>query len=313
MKFSFPICVLLVSLALTPFLHAEPLDELRETAEAFVEAYNSKDLETMTSFYRPDAEVVSEIDWTVVNGREEIQSLFEESFEAFPERKLSLDVVSVRLITDSVAMEEGVANFLDPSDGSGLSFTYIAILSKDEAGSWKIAETRELRALTETDRVSNLNQLDWLVGKWTLRENELRMDVTIRMSNDGSFLLGEALTETLEGGAIETSIRIGYDASLETIRWWTFDSEGGFAGGHWTEIDPFSWRIQSNGVTAEGERNSAAQSLVYDGDSIIDWTSTARVISGASLPDATMRLVRQPPRPEFPVTERTQPTPPSAE
>jgi uncharacterized protein (TIGR02246 family) len=294
------LCTLLFFFSLVfplPPAQAEPLDGLRAAAERFTTAYNKKDLDEIVTVFAEDVEMVNEIDQSIVRGMDEISAYFEESFREKPDRQMALEVGAVRLISDSAAIEDGVIHFSVAGGENTESIAYTATLVRGEDETWKIAETRQLRVVSEAGRAAILSELDWLVGEWTLKTDDLQMDVWFDWSPGDNFLLGEALTTTDEGERMITEIRIGYDAGRNVIRWWTFDDAGGFGGGDWIREKANQWRVESRGVTADGERTSASQRLNNDGESTVICESRERFLDGEALPDIELRLVKQPPPP----------------
>ncbi len=270
--------------------------ELSQVAEAYVKAYNAKELDAILALYTPEAAMIDDIDGLTVYGAKEIRELFERSFSDHPDRQIALEVIDARQIAAHLVIEEGIAHFSseNPED-EGESVAYEAILLKSPEKGWLIAQSRELPlAPEEWDPLADLHPL---LGEWVLQGEQLQMELYFDLSPTGSYLLGQAITTSPAEGTIETDIRIGYDAESQQILWWTFDELGGFAQGVWRATDE-GWLVQTSGVTAEGERTSAVQKLRFEGDDIIAWDSTHRFLAGEAQPEVSLRLVRRPPQPQ---------------
>jgi uncharacterized protein (TIGR02246 family) len=268
---------------------------LESLAQRYVTAYNAKDLDGLVALYTSDAELIDEIDARVAIGSEEIRSLYESSFAAAPERQISLDVLSVRQLAENVVVEEGLARFsgVDTETEESL-VSYSAILVKGEGDAWQIASSRELETISfEPDPLEAIMPL---VGDWTYQGDQLQMELSLDLSNSGRFIMGSAVVTTPSEGAMETEIRIGYDADRDELRWWTFDELGGFGGGAWQPLES-SWLVRTSGVTADGEPTSALQELTFESKDAIVWRSTRRFLDGVPLPDLDLRLARRPPSP----------------
>jgi uncharacterized protein (TIGR02246 family) len=273
----------------------ENLASLESVAQKYVAAYNDKDLDTIVALYTEEAELIDEIDALVATGREEIRALYESSFTSAPGRRIALDVLSVRQLDENVVVEEGLARFSgEEAEFEESVVSYSAILVKGEGDNWLIASSRELETITfEPDPLEAVMPL---IGDWTYQGDQMQMDLSLYLSNSGRFIMGSAVTTTPADGAMETEIRIGYDADRGELRWWTFDELGGFAGGVWQPLET-SWLVRTNGVTAEGETTSALQELTFESDDSVVWNSTRRFMDGIALPDLELRLVRRPPAP----------------
>ncbi len=277
----------------------DPLPLLASLAQDYVKAYNEKDLDAVLAFYTPDAEMLSPEDSILVAGIDAIREVFSNSFSEYPGRRIALDVSSVRQVAPTLVVEEGVARFSDEEGKEeAWMMPYAAFLLRGEDGSWRIASTRELPGdggEGETG-IDPLEGLRGLVGEWILQTDGMQMDLFVYESHTGAYLLGESTITTPAEGEMTTELRIGYDPLANQVRWWTFDEEGGFAGGPWQQVED-RWLVRSSGVTADGESSSALQELTFESDDIIVWRSTHRFLEGVSQPDLELRLVRRPPPP----------------
>lgn len=271
----------------------DPVPALSGFAKAFVDSYNGKNLDAIVALYTEGAEIVDEGESSLVSGREEIRQLFATSFTESPNRKIALEVLSVRQIAETVMVEEGVVRFSESGVGEADSeVPYSAILVKNGESGWLIATSRELATdLAESEPLAALHPLE---GDWTMQGDQMRMDLSLTLSSSGRSLYGSAHVTTPAEGTMETEIRIGYDAARRQIRWWTFDELGGYAQGTWQPLED-SWLVRTNGVTASGGTSSAIQELTFESDNVVFWKSTHRFLDGAALPDADLRLVRLPP------------------
>jgi len=274
----------------------EPTTELSAVAERYVAAYNEKDLDAITALFTPQAAMIDEIDGLTATGDSAIREIFEKSFNRYPDRRISLDVIEARKIAENVVVEEGIARFSgEVPNEEGDAIAYSAVLVKDTDKGWLIAESRELGNVAPAH--DPLADLSPLLGDWVLHGDQMQMDLSFEISPSGRFLIGSAVVTTPSDGTMQTDLRIGYDASLSQVRWWTFDELGGFAQGVWQPLEDGSWLVRTNGVTAQGEPNSAIQTLAFEtGDSVV-WKSSHRFLDGQPLQDTELRLVRRPPAP----------------
>lgn len=288
----------LLGIPLPPVLRGEEgsTAELSAMAAKYVAAYNEKKLDAMLALFTAEAEMIDEIDGLSASGPDEIRAIFESSFTKFPDRKISLEVASVREIARNVVIEEGVARFSgEVPNEEGDAVAYAAVLVKDPEKGWLIASSRELAvASPQDDPIAALLPLE---GDWVMQGDQMQMELSLSLAPFGRALVGKAVVTTPSEGTMETEIRIGYDASLSQVRWWTFDDVGGFAQGVWQALEDGSWLVRTNGVTADGETTSALQTLKFETEDVVQWDSTHRFLDGTSLPDAQLRLVRRPPAP----------------
>jgi uncharacterized protein (TIGR02246 family) len=275
----------------------DPAPELAGVAERFVAAYNEKNLENILALYTGDAEMIDEIDGLSASGIDAIRGIFESSFSKYPDRRIALEVIDVRQVATNVVIEEGITRFSgEVPNEEGDAIAYSAVLVKDSEKGWLIASSREIAAKSAI--VDPLEGLYPLEGDWILQGEQMQMELSLGLSNSGRFLVGRAVTSTPDAGAMETELRIGYDPSMDQVRWWTFDELGGFGQGPWQAIEN-GWLVRSSGVTADGEVTAAIQRLTFEENDTILWDSTNRFLNGVAQPDLELRLVRRPPAPSF--------------
>lgn len=274
---------------------------LSKLAERYVNAYNQKKITDMLSLFTEEAEMINEIDGLSASGIDQIREIFEKSFSRYPDRKISLETISVREIAKNLVIEEGVATFSgEVPNEEGESVSYSAILMNVGESGWKIASSRELRV--EADDVAPLVELYPLLGYWMIQGEQMQMDYQVKLGPSDRSLLGHAVVTTPSEGATETEVRILYDAANKQLRMWTFDDLGGFSEGLWQKSNEGNWLITSSGVTAAGEQMTQTQELRFeDNENTILWNSTHRFLDGVPQPDLNLRMVRRPPAPTFPM------------
>src|SRR5690606_35277300 len=104
--------------------------ELSRVAERYVAAYNGKKLDDILALFTPEAEMIDEIDTLSASGTEEIRSIFERSFAKYPDRRIALDVLSVRQIAENVVAEEGIARFsgeIPNEEGDAVAYAAVIV------------------------------------------------------------------------------------------------------------------------------------------------------------------------------------------
>lgn len=291
---------LLLALSLPSRLVAEePSPEipgLEKAASDFVAAFNKKDAAAVAALFTENGEITDLNADDVVSGRADIQARYEDIFASPSAPKIAIEVDSVRLVGKGLAIEDGTVHQTPPGEGAPpRSFTYTAVLQKNDAGTWQIASTRDLDDVTDAaGRLADL--AGQLKGDWTAMRDGLRLDLAFGWDDSGNFLSGEMLATAADAKPLSTNIRIGWDAAKKTITWWTFDDGGGFSKGDWIPTGD-GWLIRTEGTTADGEITSANQTLSFDGKDAFLWTASERLVDGEKQPDVEMRVVRQTPEP----------------
>jgi uncharacterized protein (TIGR02246 family) len=256
---------------------------IRANADKYVEAFNAGDASALAALWSPDAVYVDSDTGEQVEGREAIAQRFAHQFAAGePRPTLSVAVLSVRLITSEVAMEDGIVTLAMP-DGAKQSLSYSAI-SVRKAGQWLLDSVRETTLPPPPTAFDMLQPLAFLVGQWADQDEESVIHSTYRWSGNGAFL-----TQTFNvqvGASVElrgTQI-IGWDAERQQIRSWLFDSDGGFGEGVWNWNDG-RWSVHQSFTLPDGRRGSAINVLRPLDPDTFGWKSTARQVGDELLPN----------------------------
>jgi uncharacterized protein (TIGR02246 family) len=249
---------------------------------AYEAAYAKGDANALADFFTEDAEYTAE-DGRTFRGRAEIGETIR---AALLERKggnLAINMESVRALAPEVLLEKG-ATTVTANDGDVSESLYTAIHVKKN-GTWKISQLIEspMPATTPHDRLA---ELGWLVGQWEEADQaaDLSVDSEYLWARGGNFItrnvnVKRAGQTTLEGWQI-----IGWDPIEERIRSWTFDSEGGFAEGWWTG-EGERWLVRETGVTPDGSRTGAENTITKLSPDRLAWESNNRTLDGAPQPN----------------------------
>ena len=82
---------------------------IRASVEKFVKGYNAHDAKAVAELFLPEAQIVNEDDSTI-QGRSEIEGLFNGAFEESPQTKIEVAIESIRFIGTALAVETGSSN-----------------------------------------------------------------------------------------------------------------------------------------------------------------------------------------------------------
>jgi uncharacterized protein (TIGR02246 family) len=267
---------------------------IRRVIEAFATAYNAGDAATLAALFTPTAEIVDS-DGHRSEGRAAIEKVFAGIFQAHPKSRIQFAVDSIRFVSPTVAMEDGVAVVTD-AEGQFLERTrYTTVHMKDE-GEWRMASARDLAEGPSADG-EPLKQLEWLIGDWVDESPDSLVVTSYRWADNHHFILNEFKVQIKGRPAMTGSQRIGWDPLTKQIRSWAFDSEGGFGEGLWTR-DANRWIVKATAVTHEGHNVSATNVMTQLGSDRMKWQSRDRTLGGQSLPDVgPIHIARKPPEP----------------
>ena len=250
-------------------------------ARAYEAAYAKGDVKALADFFAEDAEFTTE-DGRTFSGRAAIEESIRAAFKENKGAKLAVNVESVRVLAPEVVLEKGsTAVTTKTGETSGALYTAIHV-KKD--GKWRISQLVEtpLPAVTPHDRLS---ELAWLIGDWEEADKTTGLSVRSQYvwARGGSFITRNITVKRDGSTILEGWQIIGWDPVEERIRSWTFDGEGGFAGGLWTR-EGDRWLLRESGVTPEGRRTSADNTIAKLGDDRFTWESNNRTLDGEPQP-----------------------------
>lgn len=271
----------------------EDADEktIRASAEAFTRLYNAHDSKGLAAMFTPKAEVIDE-DGLVTRGREAIEKEFASVFKENPEASMEVEIESVRVLTGSLAIEEGVARSMDGPGAPVDVTTYVAIHAKVD-GKWLLACIRDWEAPPEElTPHEHLQELAWMVGDWVEEGSEATVHTSCRWDASGNFLIQE-FSVRIEGEIAKSgTMRIGWDAVAKQFKSWVFDSEGGHSEAMWVR-NADEWSLRARGSTAAGEASSAVNVIGYVDADTMTWRSYDRIVDGERTDDIDEVVIKR--------------------
>ena len=255
---------------------------IRENAKLYVKAFNSRDAKALAALWAPHAVYINRDTGKRFEGREAIETALRTIFKKNDTAKLSVEVQSVRFVTTSVAVEDGLATIVD-ADGETEQTNYTAVNVK-AGGKWLIDSVRETVVPPPAGAAEHLQALDWLVGEWNDSDDEATIHSTYRWSVNRAFLIHAFSVQIGDAIQMRGMQVIAWDPAEKRIRSWAFDSDGGFAEGAW-EQDGNRFVIRSKSTLPDGSRGAAINVIRKIDDDHLAWSSTARHVDGEMLPN----------------------------
>jgi uncharacterized protein (TIGR02246 family) len=264
---------------------------IRTSSEALVAAFNAEKGDDVAALFLPSGELIDE-EGTVYQGAKEIKELLGAFFKKFPGTKLSVDIESIRIV-GPVAIEEGTRTMKAKDGATQSQFRFISVRAKTDDG-WKIASIREFNDDPAPTPHEQLEPVSWLVGEWINEGSDGTVAISFKWSEDKNFLIGEFKSKGTAGPTRNSTQRLGWDASAGKIRSWLFDSDGGFAEGHWTLTDDEIVAKYSS-VNPDGTTASATISITRKDKDHFSMVGTDRIVGDGREPDFEINIVRKPP------------------
>lgn len=267
-----------------------------DSAQAFVDAYAKRDAAAIGNMFTEDAEFLDEFG-VLTEGREAISSLYASVFASNEGASVDeIQILRVRYLSDTVAMEEG---FVISSEAPGVPHNrsrYVALHTKESDGKWRINTLKDFPR-EPLGRQDQLSQLSWMIGEWVNEDTESVVHTTCDWSPDGNYLMRQFTMQSHDGRQLSGVQRIGWDPALKKLRSWTFDSEGGFFQGLWTQ-NGSQWLLNMSGVTASGESVTGSSVYTVIDAEMVTW-NYENLIVGDEVRGNTepITMVKRPPAP----------------
>jgi uncharacterized protein (TIGR02246 family) len=266
---------------------------IRKIVRTMEAAFNEHNVDGVMQLFSANGEVI-DAGGQVTSGREEIANIFRRLFERTPDIQMSIQIESIRVLGQNVAIEEGLLRFTENPDETETISRYAVVYTKEE-GDWKMISARDLAVEAAVD--NKLEQLAWLEGDWIDECEESVVTTSYRWAANGRYLVGQFKAATDEG-EMQGTIQIGWDPQAKQLRSWVFDSEGGFATGLWARHED-TWVVKLSGVLANGHTTTATHRITRTTPEAAEMESRDRVIGGVLIPDADpVTMVRRGPSPE---------------
>jgi uncharacterized protein (TIGR02246 family) len=257
------------------------LSAIRAASEEFVAAFNAGDAQAVAAHWTAKGELVNEAGQKFV-GREAIAGEYEALIKAMPQAKMRIVIDSLKLLSDSAAIEEGRA-MLDPAPAGAPAISKYLVVHVKENGKWRMSTVRDSR-LELPSAYRNVADLEWLIGNWTAEEHGAKTASVCRWIANKSFVERKYTTTHSDGTTTAGLQLIGWNPEGGHIQSWNFSADGGHAVGVWRPIDG-GWQAELRGVTGDGLPTSATNVLRRLDDNAYVWQSTRRTLAGQSLPD----------------------------
>ncbi|MBL8848559.1 MAG: SgcJ/EcaC family oxidoreductase [Planctomycetaceae bacterium] len=265
-----------------------------ESIAGYSQAYNDANIDALGTFWAEDCDFVDHRGRRY-SGRDEIKALFRRALVEGPGYQLKLNVTARRFLRDDLAIDDGSLELTEPS-GEVETGRYVTVWAKVE-GKWVIQNARDMPSDPDSKTAGQnpLNNLQFLVGNWTLAGAEGAPPVTVACDwqAGGKFLVQEFSTAAAEGSEPFTvTVWIGYDPIAGHLRSWYFDSSGGFGSADWLERED-GWSAATSGVLPDGRTTTSDFHWGQGDDGAIVMTLMNAEVAGEVLADSEVRYVRQ--------------------
>ncbi len=259
--------------------------------DSYATTFNKGDAKALAAHWTENGEFVMP-GGEVLKGRQALEEDFAAYFQENPDAKLELLETQIKMLSPHVASETGIARVIvegqQPSET-----TYEAIHVKTPDG-WRIDTVKEeAPPKAPPSHYEQLQALQWMIGTWVDNADEgTTVETTGRWTTNNNFIVRTFRVFIQDQVDFEGTQIVGWDPSSGAIRSWTFDSDGGFGVGRWSNSGN-RWTVQALNVLPDGRRGSSTN--IYDllDEDTIEFKSIGRQVDGELLPSIkTFTIVR---------------------
>lgn len=261
---------------------ADPAAALKAAAAAYATAFNKSDFAALADQWTERATLVEGS--LTVEGRDAIVASLRAWRERHPEASLEIAVGGIDLLAEPLARVEGTLTFTEKPGAKPVRSRFTSLRVR-EGQAWRLAES-----IVVPEHAAALDDLDWLVGKWTMQPakgGKASIEAVYEKVLGGYCLLGRSKIEPEDGPAIEALEIIHADRGSGVIRSWVFDSTGAQGEGVVT-FDGATVEKTMVGTPSDRVPGSVArwtQVISPTGDGRATLHSIERSIDGVAMPD----------------------------
>ena len=265
------------------------LDAIRAGSGAFVNAFNKGDAKAVAALWTEDGEYLDDSGHSV-SGRTEIEKEYADFFKANPKSQIKIVIDSVRLLSDSAAIENG-HSFVEPAPvGAPEVSQYTAVHVKVD-GKWLMASVRD--TVVETPSTySNIADLEWLIGTWVAEEHGTKIESVCRWVANKSFVERRYTATHTDGTKTSGLELIGWNPQQGHVQSWTFSPDGGHSIGTWSPTEE-GWSAEMQGVTGDGVSTHSVNFLTRLDYQAYVWQSVQRAVGEIALPDTDEVVIKR--------------------
>jgi len=260
---------------------AADLAAIRAASRQFVAAFNRGDAKALAALWTEDGELVEE-GGSRLEGRKAIEAAYAGYFAQHPQGRMQVVIDSLRLLSDSAAIEDGRAIVEPPPAGAPGIGKYTAVHVKRD-GQWLMSTVRESRLETPSS-YRHVADWEWLIGTWTAEEHGVKTESVCRWVANKSFIERTYRATHPDGTATSGVQIIGLEPGSGRVQSWNFSSDGGYATGVWMPRAG-GWAGRIRGFTGDGIPTSAVNLLTRIDDDAYTWQSVERTVGGEPVPD----------------------------
>ena len=256
--------------------------KIEKAVASYTAAFNARNAKALAAHWSPEAIYTNPVSGRQVEGRAAIEKEFAAILTGLKGTKLTVAVESIRFISPSIAVENGVAKLI-AAKGDPQETSYSAVHVK-QGGKWLLDRVTEEDTPVTLSHYKHLKQLEWMIGAWVDGDDQAKIETTCKWTRNKNFITRSFTVSVRDRIDMAGMQVIGWDPAAKRIRSWVFDSDGGFAEGRWTRKGE-RWSIVTSGTLPDGRKSSSVNVITRVDDNQFKWQSVSRMIGGNLQPN----------------------------
>lgn len=266
----------------TLFAEDAELTAIRQAVASYIEAFNRQDADAIAEHWSENGVYLDRTSGQRVSGRENLRKAFAAVFADEDREVITVQVESIRLLSETVAVEEGTAR--TSREGQPPSDTAYTAIHIKQDGRWLLDSIRETVLPPIASNYEHLKELEWMIGTWIDADEQSTVRTVCEWTKNRNFITRSFSVSIQDRIDLEGTQVIGWDAANQRIRSWMFDSDGGFGQADWAR-DGDRWIVTTQRTLPTGQRGTAVTVMTYVDDQTMRWKSVSREIDGELLPN----------------------------
>jgi len=136
---------------------------------------------------------------------------------------------------------------------------------------------------TSVNATQHLQSLDWLVGQWELKSDDVHIQCVVDWSQNKNYLISRNRINSPQGRHIASIHIIVWNPVSELFESYIFCNDGSFGNAIWQRYDDV-WQVSLKMILFNGESLTSTEfyTPVENG---FTWQSVSRTLNGTPLPE----------------------------
>lgn len=253
-----------------------------QRAQDFIAAFNKGDAKAVANFWTPDGVYVDQTG-RQYKGHAALEKLYQKVFAENKGAKLTVTVLSAKMVGADVALEEGITEVAPADGGPATAARFSAVLVKRN-NVWYFESVHDA-VLHPPSNAEHFDDLEWLIGNWVGEEAKGESSTSSYAWAENRNFIVSSYNTTVNGVPVVGGTQwIAWDAIDKRVRSWSFYSGGGFGEAVWSR-DGNKWSMMTTARTADGKKITATNVMTKVDADHATWQMTRLTVDGQPQPD----------------------------